>query len=237
MTNNPGKSSVVTQVYEIYISAKPQRIWDAITDPAWNKRYGYRGPSVYDLRPGGKYAAHAPPEMRAMGLPDVVIDGEVLEADAPRKLVQISLSVLRRNERRRIHAPHVGDRGNAERILATHRDARAHRRADHGGHGVQQVLRAGHGRLELGLERPEVAARNRQDARRLTKPATRRTGHAPREREPVERHRDPAAQFRQCLPRQKIASVRSKTQNAATEPMPYAAARGHQSGARTAARR
>lgn len=88
MTNNPGKSSVVTQVYEIYISAKPQRIWDAITDPAWNKRYGYRGPSVYDLRPGGKYAAHAPPEMRAMGLPDVVIDGEVLEADAPRKLVQ-----------------------------------------------------------------------------------------------------------------------------------------------------
>ena len=37
--------------------------------------------------------------------------------------------------------------------------------------------------------------------------------------------------------RQKIASVRSTTQNAATEPMPYAAARGHHAGARTAALR
>jgi uncharacterized protein YndB with AHSA1/START domain len=80
--------SVVTQVYEVYIGAPAQRIWDAITNPEWNKKYGYRGPSVYELKAGGKYSAHAPPEMRAMGMPDVVIDGEVLEADPPRRLVQ-----------------------------------------------------------------------------------------------------------------------------------------------------
>jgi uncharacterized protein YndB with AHSA1/START domain len=88
MTEKTAEPSTITQVYEIYISATPERIWAAITDPEWNKRYGYRGPSVYDLKPGGKYSAHAPPEMRAMGMPDVVIDGEVLEADPPRKLVQ-----------------------------------------------------------------------------------------------------------------------------------------------------
>lgn len=29
-----------TQVYEIYIKATPEAIWDAITKPEWNERYG-----------------------------------------------------------------------------------------------------------------------------------------------------------------------------------------------------
>jgi uncharacterized protein YndB with AHSA1/START domain len=81
------QARVTTQVYEIYIKASPQRIWDAITSPEWTVKYGYRGALEVELRPGGVYHAHAPPEMRAMGLPDVVIDGQVVEADAPRKLV------------------------------------------------------------------------------------------------------------------------------------------------------
>jgi uncharacterized protein YndB with AHSA1/START domain len=82
------ETEVTTQVFRIYIKATPQAIWDAITKPEWTQKYGYRGIAEYDLRPGGKYRALAPAEMQAMGMPEVVVDGEVLEADPPRKLVQ-----------------------------------------------------------------------------------------------------------------------------------------------------
>lgn len=77
-----------TQVYRVYIKAAPQAIWDAITKPEWNRRYGYCSPSEYELRPGGRYRGLASEEMKAYGGPDVVVDGEVLESDPPRKLVQ-----------------------------------------------------------------------------------------------------------------------------------------------------
>jgi uncharacterized protein YndB with AHSA1/START domain len=82
------KTRVTTQVYRVFIKATPQAIWDAITDPEWTDRYGYRGRAEFDLRSGGVYRAHAPESMRAMGAPDVMVDGEVIEADPPRKLVQ-----------------------------------------------------------------------------------------------------------------------------------------------------
>jgi uncharacterized protein YndB with AHSA1/START domain len=82
------ETAVTTQVYRVYIKATPQAIWDAITKPEWTQRYGYRGIAEYDLRPGGKYLARAPEEMQSMGMPEVVVDGEVIEADPPRKLVQ-----------------------------------------------------------------------------------------------------------------------------------------------------
>jgi uncharacterized protein YndB with AHSA1/START domain len=76
-----------TQVYEVYIKASPQAIWDAITSPEWTVKYGYQGAVDYELRPGGAYRAHSTPEMRTFGLPDVVVDGVVEEADPPSKLV------------------------------------------------------------------------------------------------------------------------------------------------------
>jgi uncharacterized protein YndB with AHSA1/START domain len=81
------KASVTTQVYEVYIRASPQAIWDAITSPDWTVKYAYRGAVEFELRPGGAYRAHATPEMRSFGLPDVVVDGVVEQADPPRKLV------------------------------------------------------------------------------------------------------------------------------------------------------
>lgn len=82
------KASVTTQVYEVYIKAPPQAIWDAITSPEWTTKYAYQGRVEYDLRPGGTFRAHATPDMRTMGLPDVIIDGEVIEANPPTRLVQ-----------------------------------------------------------------------------------------------------------------------------------------------------
>ena len=85
---------VTTQVYRVYIKATPQAIWDAITKPEWTERYGYTNLADYDLRPGGAYKSYPSEAMKrgaeAMGfsMPDVVVDGEVLEADPPRRLVQ-----------------------------------------------------------------------------------------------------------------------------------------------------
>jgi uncharacterized protein YndB with AHSA1/START domain len=77
-----------TQVYEIYIKATAQKVWDAITKPEWTTKYGYQGPVEYDLKAGGQFKAKAPPAMQAMGMPEVVVDGEVIEASPPNKLVQ-----------------------------------------------------------------------------------------------------------------------------------------------------
>ncbi len=78
----------VTRVHQVFIRATPQQIWDAITNPEWTRRYGYAAVTSYDLRPGGAFTADATPEMQAMGMPEHVVDGEVIEADPPRKLVQ-----------------------------------------------------------------------------------------------------------------------------------------------------
>jgi uncharacterized protein YndB with AHSA1/START domain len=92
MTTNSTESRVV-QVHRVYIRATPQAIWDAITKPEWTSRYGYTGLVEYDLRPGGAYrvrpteAFRAGAEAQGNQLPDVIISGEVLETDPPRKLV------------------------------------------------------------------------------------------------------------------------------------------------------
>jgi uncharacterized protein YndB with AHSA1/START domain len=82
------ETGVTTQVHRVYINATPEAIWEAITSPEWTAKYGYHAISEYDLKPGGKYRAVAPPEMQAMGMPEQLLDGEVIEADPPRKLVQ-----------------------------------------------------------------------------------------------------------------------------------------------------
>lgn len=81
------KESLI-HIHEIYIKAPAAAIWDAITSPEWNGRYGYRAAADYDLKPGGKYAAKANEGMRQFGLPEVIVDGEVLESKPPNKLVQ-----------------------------------------------------------------------------------------------------------------------------------------------------
>jgi uncharacterized protein YndB with AHSA1/START domain len=82
------ETRTTTQVYRVYIRATPQAIWDAITTPEWTERYGYKGRASYDLRPGGRYLARATPGMAALGMPEELVDGEVIEADPPRRLVQ-----------------------------------------------------------------------------------------------------------------------------------------------------
>jgi DNA-binding transcriptional ArsR family regulator len=78
----------ITQVFRMHLRAAPEAVWEAVTSPGWTARYGYRAASEYDLRPGGAFRALANEGMRAMGAPEVVLEGEVIEADPPRRLVQ-----------------------------------------------------------------------------------------------------------------------------------------------------
>ena len=76
-----------TQIFRIYIQATPDAIWEAITSPEWTERYGYKGRTEYELRAGGSVVGHATQEMIDFGAPAIMVRGEVLEADAPKKLV------------------------------------------------------------------------------------------------------------------------------------------------------
>jgi uncharacterized protein YndB with AHSA1/START domain len=81
-------TAVTTQTYRVWINATPEAIWTALTDPDWNGRYGYGTPVDFELRPGGAYRANATEAMLAFGAPPVMVEGEVLEVDAPHRLVQ-----------------------------------------------------------------------------------------------------------------------------------------------------
>jgi uncharacterized protein YndB with AHSA1/START domain len=82
------ETNVTTQVYRVYIKATPEAIWDAITQPEWTEKYGYGGRAEFDLRPGGTYRGFTSEAMRSIGAPEVGVDGEVVELDPPRRLVQ-----------------------------------------------------------------------------------------------------------------------------------------------------
>ena len=76
------ETAQATQVFRVYIKATPEEVWQAITDPEWNQRYGYGAAQTFDLRPGGRYEALASEEMkrvsaeRGLPCPDVIIDGQ-----------------------------------------------------------------------------------------------------------------------------------------------------------------
>ncbi len=93
MSTSTTTVATTTQVYRVYIKAPAEKIWQAITDPEWTNRYGYTGYVHYDLRPGGALKVVPGEEFKAKAeangypCPDVIIDGEVVEADPPRRLV------------------------------------------------------------------------------------------------------------------------------------------------------
>jgi uncharacterized protein YndB with AHSA1/START domain len=87
-------TAATTQVYRVWIKASAERIWEAIVDPEWNNRYGYAAPSFFDLKPGGSFHSEPNQGMKDYGqangfeVPDTIGDGEVIEAEPPRRLVQ-----------------------------------------------------------------------------------------------------------------------------------------------------
>ena len=74
------------KVFEIYIKTTPERLWQAITDPEMRRKYTF-GVGVYsDWKPGSPYQAKAGAETISPSM--AIAEGENLEVDPPRRLVQ-----------------------------------------------------------------------------------------------------------------------------------------------------
>lgn len=69
-----------TQVYQVFIKATPEQIWEAITNPDFTEKYfhGSRVKSTFEV--GSAYGGWSGDESQQL------VDGEVLEADPPRRL-------------------------------------------------------------------------------------------------------------------------------------------------------
>ncbi|HEV3002411.1 MAG TPA: SRPBCC family protein [Solirubrobacteraceae bacterium] len=70
-------------VYELYIRTTPERLWQAITDGELTRQYYFGSPVASEWTRGARF------EMTNPGDPsEVWVEGEVLEVDPPRRLVQ-----------------------------------------------------------------------------------------------------------------------------------------------------
>jgi uncharacterized protein YndB with AHSA1/START domain len=74
------------KVFEIYIKTTPERLWEAITDPEIRAKYNFGSGAYSDWTPGSAIALRAPTFDGLLG------EGDVLEADPPRRLVHTMLA-------------------------------------------------------------------------------------------------------------------------------------------------
>jgi uncharacterized protein YndB with AHSA1/START domain/DNA-binding transcriptional ArsR family regulator len=70
------------KVFEIYIRTTPERLWQAITDPEIRSKYNFGARVESDWTPGSHYEMGQPEAGVLLG------EGENLEVDPPRRLVQ-----------------------------------------------------------------------------------------------------------------------------------------------------
>jgi len=76
------EESAMEKVFEIYIKTTPERLWQAITDTELRRKYNFGAGIVSAWTPGSHYEATSPQA------PAPIWEGENLEVDPPRRLVQ-----------------------------------------------------------------------------------------------------------------------------------------------------
>ncbi len=81
MTTSVETEVQTTQVYQLFIKASPERVWEAITNPELIVRYFYG--AMFDGAPvvGGRWRAWT------LDHSQVLNDGEIYEIDPPRRFV------------------------------------------------------------------------------------------------------------------------------------------------------
>jgi uncharacterized protein YndB with AHSA1/START domain/DNA-binding transcriptional ArsR family regulator len=76
------EEELMEKMFEIYIKTTPERLWEAITDGEMRQKYSFGVGVDSDWAPGSRYEAVHP------GAGIKISEGENLEVDAPRRLVQ-----------------------------------------------------------------------------------------------------------------------------------------------------
>jgi uncharacterized protein YndB with AHSA1/START domain len=75
------------KVFEIYIKTTPERLWEAITDSEIRSKYQFGNGITSDWTPGSHF------EMSNLNAPGPLGEGENLEVDPPRRLVQTMVAL------------------------------------------------------------------------------------------------------------------------------------------------
>ncbi|MDQ1459381.1 MAG: hypothetical protein QOI08_865 [Actinomycetota bacterium] len=84
---NPMEPKKMEKVFEIYIRTTPERLWDAITDTETRSKFQFGARINSEWTPGSTYAVTTGTDgAGADAMP--LVEGENLEVDAPRRLVQ-----------------------------------------------------------------------------------------------------------------------------------------------------
>lgn len=81
MSTSTESAVQTTQVYQLYIKAAPEKVWEAITKPELIARYFHGVMFEGDLVPGGRWTGWMPDHSMLLN------DGEILEVDPPRRFV------------------------------------------------------------------------------------------------------------------------------------------------------
>ena len=98
------EETAMEKVFEIYIKTTPERLWKAITDPEMRRKYNFglmvtsewtrgsryegRSPAV-PIREDGKPEAKVSPKIKDVwAASTLILEGENVEVDPPRRLVQ-----------------------------------------------------------------------------------------------------------------------------------------------------
>jgi uncharacterized protein YndB with AHSA1/START domain len=76
------EKDVMEKVFEIYIKTTPERLWEAITTDELRQKYNFGVGVRSDWKPGSHYEGFHP------GAGIAIAEGENLEVDPPRRLVQ-----------------------------------------------------------------------------------------------------------------------------------------------------
>src|SRR5215470_4573586 len=74
------EDKTMVKVFEIYIKTTPERLWQAITDTDMRRKYTFGAIITSDWTPGSRY--------QGTGRGKPIAEGENLEVDPPRRLVQ-----------------------------------------------------------------------------------------------------------------------------------------------------
>jgi uncharacterized protein YndB with AHSA1/START domain len=74
------EDKTMEKVFEIYIKTTLERLWEAITDQEMRRKYNFGAVVTSDWTPGSRY--------EGVGGGTPILEGENLEVDPPRRLVQ-----------------------------------------------------------------------------------------------------------------------------------------------------
>lgn len=137
-----------TQVYQVFIKATPEQIWDAITKPEFTSKYFYGGQVESTLEPGTPY-------LFKFADGSTGVEGEVLDSDPPRRLVHTWRS---------LYDPELADEEPSRVTWEIEPDEGGRLQADDDPRPTRALAEDGRERLgrrlDAGAERPEDRRRD-----------------------------------------------------------------------------